>query len=171
MRRPGGEANPSRRSKMMMRFLRGHPLALACVTALCAATAGPAAAQVANNCSNYADANKGAFCLNGSDTWFDVMTQAIKNKVASDRAAGCQNTPLPATCVAPSILQTATDPSPGQSALFYNGTGSGNGANSMKAGAPGVGGAPTGGGLGTQSIAPMSRNFRPAEACAAAGNP
>jgi hypothetical protein len=132
---------------------------------------GAARAQVAANCSNYADANKGAFCLNGSDTWFDVMTLAIKNKVAADRAAGCQNTPLPASCSAPSILQAAGDPSPGQSALFYNGTGSGNGANSMKAGAPGGGGAPTGGGLGTQSIAPMSRNFRPAESCAAAGNP
>src|SRR5215470_3259419 len=51
------------------------PVALLITLALGAA----AQAQVANNCSNYANGAKGAYCLNGSDTWFDVMTQAIKN--------------------------------------------------------------------------------------------
>ena len=143
------------------------PLTTLLIT-LALSVGGAARAQIANNCSNYADANKGAFCLNGSDTWFDVMTQAIKNKVAEDQAAGC---PGGAGCTAPNILQPAGDPSPGHSALFYNGTGSGNAANSMKAGAAAAGGAIGGGGLGTQSIGPMSRNFRPAESCAAAGNP
>jgi hypothetical protein len=127
--------------------------------------AGPASAQVANNCPNYANGNAGAFCINGSDTWFDVMTAAIKAKVAEDKAAGCNQSPPAATCVAPNILQPAGDPAPGESLIFYNGTGSGNGANSMKFGAPSSGGAlPQVGGLaalGTQGIAPMSRNFRP----------
>jgi hypothetical protein len=136
--------------------------------------AGPASAQVANNCPNYANGANGAFCLNGSDTWFDVMTDAIKAKVAEDKAAGCNQTPKAPTCTAPHILQGSTDPAPGESILFYNGTGSGNAANSMKFGAPGGGGAlPTNGGLaalGTQSIGPMSRNFRPNESCQS-GNP
>ncbi|HUM12981.1 MAG TPA: hypothetical protein VLT82_18680 [Myxococcaceae bacterium] len=130
--------------------------------------AGAARAQVANNCPNYANGNKGAFCINGSDTWFDVMTDAIKRKVAEDKAAGCNQTPPAPTCIAPAILQPPGDLAPGESALFYNGTGSGNGANSMKLGAPSGGGAITG--LGSQSIAPMSRNFRPNESCQT-GNP
>ena len=152
-------------SRLTSRFWT--PLTTLLIT-LALSVGGAARAQVANNCSNYADGNKGAYCLNGSDTWFDVMTKAIKNKVAEDRAANCQVSPLPPTCVAPAILQPAGDPSPGQSALYYNGTGSGNAANSMKAGAPGGGGALTGGGLGTQSIGPMSRNFRPNESCRSA---
>jgi hypothetical protein len=143
------------------------------LTALALVLGGSAQAQVANNCSNYANSAKGAYCLNGSDTWFDVMTDAIKAKVAEDKAAGCATGS--AGCTAPHILQPAGDPAPGESILFYNGTGSGNAANSMKFGAPAGGGAlPLNGGqpaLGTQSIGPMSRNFRPNESCAGSGNP
>jgi len=149
------------------------------LVAMAVGLAGSASAQVANNCSNYANAANGAFCLNGSDTWFDVMTDAIKAKVAEDKAAGCAT--AGPNCIAPHILQPAGDPAPGESILFYNGTGSGNAANSMKFGAPAGGGATAGGtvsvggvtvaALGTQSIGPMSRNFRPNESCAGAGNP
>jgi|GEM_PF-1631022 len=69
--------------------------------------------------------------LKGSDTLFDIMTQAIAN----------------AQAVTPAI--------PGVSQLVYDGTGSGNAEAQMTttAGAAGA--------RGVQSIGPMSRNFRP----------
>lgn len=96
------------------------------VAASCSAAlvTGSASAQVAANPDYY---------LKGSDTWFEVMTDAI----AEAKAQG--------------VIPT-TSPT-----LVYDGTGSGNAANQMKA----VGGG--GVNLGVQSIGPMSRNFRPAE--------
>ncbi|HYV66584.1 MAG TPA: hypothetical protein VE964_10110, partial [Myxococcales bacterium] len=72
--------------------------------------------------------------LKGSDTLFDIMTQSILNA----RAAAV----------------------PGANNLIYDGTGSGNGENQMRAGTCPAGVAPPC--RGVQSIAPMSRNFRPA---------
>jgi hypothetical protein len=156
---------------MCRKKLTGARLDLVALAVAGGLVAGPASAQVANNCPNYANTSNGAYCINGSDTWFDVMTQAIKNKVAEDKAAGCATSGP--NCIAPHILQPAGDPAPGESLLYYNGTGSGNAANSMKFGAPAAGGAlPLNGGnpgLGTQSIGAMSRNFRPNESCKSAG--
>jgi hypothetical protein len=129
------------------------------LAATLALAAGQAGAQVANNCPNYltGDSTNGAYCINGSDTLFDVMTQSIKNKVGKDQAAVAGGAPA-----APIILQGTTGAAAQKSALYYNGGGSGNAENAMKAGAPAGGGALTGGGLGVQSIGGMSRNFRPA---------
>jgi hypothetical protein len=91
------------------------------------AYAGAAQAQVAANPHYY---------LKGSDTWFEVMTDAV----AGAKAAG--------------VIPT-TSPS-----LSYDGTGSGNASSSMASTTSGGGAAPY---LGTQSIGPMSRNFRPSE--------
>jgi hypothetical protein len=65
--------------------------------------------------------------LKGSDTLFEIMTQAITD--------------------------ARTLPTPLATELFYEGTGSGNGEAQMTKA--------TATGLGVQSIAPMSRNFRP----------
>jgi hypothetical protein len=78
--------------------------------------------------------------LKGSDTLFDIVTQSILNA----QAAGV----------------------PGANNLVYDGTGSGNGENQMKVTKCETG--QTGPCLGVQSIAPMSRNFRPATIDAAA---
>jgi hypothetical protein len=78
---------------MCRKKLTGARLDLVALAVAGALVAGPASAQVANNCSNYANTANGAYCINGSDTWFDVITQAIKNKVAEDKAAGCNQTP------------------------------------------------------------------------------
>jgi len=72
--------------------------------------------------------------LKGSDTLHDIIVQAINGA----RAAGI----------------------PGSKNLFYDGTGSGNGENQMKF-VGGTGATNGNGDLGVQSIAPMSRNFRP----------
>ena len=130
------------------------------LTTFAVVAAGPASAQVANNCPNYlaGDTTNGAYCINGSDTLFDVITKSIQNKVTKDKAALAAGTPA-----APIILQGTTGTAAQKSALYYNGGGSGNAFNSMKAGAPTGGGAITGGGLGTQSIGGMSRNFRPSD--------
>jgi ABC-type phosphate transport system substrate-binding protein len=136
---------------------RSQPRLVLGLSALLALAAGQASAQVASNCPNYSDTSNGAYCINGSDTLFDIVTQSIKNKVASDKAAVTAG-----TAVAPTILQGTSGAALSRSALFYNGGGSGNAENSMKAGAPGAGGTIGGGGLGTQSIGAMSRNFRPA---------
>ena len=159
-------------SRLLIRI--STPLTALLLT-LALGSSSQALAQAANFCPNYANTtagntpgsgNGGAFCLNGSDTWFDVMTAAIKAKVAEDKAHACATGG--GACVAPHLLQPAGDPAPGESILFYNGTGSGNAANSMKFPAGSAGGAVTG--LGTQSIGPMSRNFRPTESCQP-GNP
>lgn len=84
------------------------------------------------------------FYLKGSDTLFDIATQSINKKVSKDQACTAAGT-CPAGM---GILPPNT--------LVYDGTGSGNGEGEMKSA---VGG---GAKLGIQSIAPMSRNFRPA---------
>lgn len=133
---------------------RSSTLLTSLLLSLALLASGSASAQIAANCPNYADTAGGAYCINGSDTLFDIITQSIKNKVAEDTACTASG-----TCSAPTILQSGSTT---RSKLFYNGTGSGNAETSMRAGAPSGGGAPTNGGLGTQSIGGMSRNFRPA---------
>jgi hypothetical protein len=108
----------------MLRCRKFTRQVLAAATCSAALAAGSASAQVAANPDYY---------LKGSDTWFEVMTDAI------------------ATAKAQGVLPTASP------TLIYDGTGSGTAANQMKA----VGGGGTN--LGVQSIGPMSRNFRPAE--------
>jgi hypothetical protein len=77
----------------------------------------------------------GSFCykLRGSDTLFDIMTEAIRQA----RLDGGGTSPL---------ALAAKD-------LFYQGTGSGNAETAMRTA--------TATALGSQSIGPMSRNFRP----------
>src|SRR5215468_4875791 len=101
--------------------------------ALVLVTLGSTGEAWAQNC--IANPNDAANCfhLKGSDTLFDIMTDAIN----AARTAGVV----------------------GADKLFYDGTGSGNAESQMRF----VGGSQPGGNanLGVQSIGPMSRNFRP----------
>jgi hypothetical protein len=79
------------------------------------------------------------YVLKGSDTLADIMGAAISGaRAGSITAGGVTNTFTPVT--------GATD-------LFYAGTGSGNGETALRTA--------TTSGIGVQSLAPMSRNFRP----------
>lgn len=107
---------------------------LAALGVIVAGTATVASAQVAGP----------PYYFKGSDTLFDVVTQSINKKIAEDAACAAAG-----TCA-------AGVPTLGSNQLIYDGTGSGNGENELKST---VGAANS---LGLQSIAPMSRNFRPA---------
>ena len=105
-------------------------LALATGVAALAGLATPAMADCDANGNTVTGTTTVCYHLKGSDTLFDITTQSIKNA----RTAGVT----------------------GAESLFYDGTGSGNAENQMKA----LGG--TGNvDLGVQSIGPMSRNMRP----------
>jgi hypothetical protein len=99
----------------------------ACLGALVVVIAGAATEAAAGDCTT-SPSDPACFHLKGSDTLFDIISQAIVNARAGNV--------------------------PGAKNLFYDGTGSGNAENQMKANA-------AGGVLGVQSIGPMSRNFRP----------
>ena len=104
----------------------------ALVAATLGATSGTAWAQ---DCTTAP--NNGAVCfhLKGSDTLFDIMTDAI-NAARTAGIAGSNN-------------------------LFYDGSGSGNAESQMRF-VSATGTQPGGtANLGVQSIGPMSRNFRP----------
>jgi hypothetical protein len=140
-----------------MKKLRSTLLAAAMVAAV---GGGRASAQVAANCNDSAGGNT-AYCLKGSDTWFDVMTASIAKKFADDRFCfanpgdpNCSNQTAAGSSY-PTILQTRS--ATGASGVFYDGTGSGNAENQMKLTAGSVANR-----LGAQSIGAMSRNFRPA---------
>jgi len=107
---------------------------LAALGVIAAGTAHTTSAQVAGP----------PYYVKGSDTLFDIVTQSINKKIAADAACAAAG-----NC--PSGMPTIQS-----NQIIYDGTGSGNGENDLKAT---VGG---GNNLGIQSIAPMSRNFRPA---------
>jgi ABC-type phosphate transport system substrate-binding protein len=104
------------------------------IAAFAVAASASASAQ---DCTTNSAASSTCFHLKGSDTLFDIVTQGIN----AARAAAV----------------------PGATNLFYEGTGSGNAETNMRSNV--AGGLPVSGAtltLGTQSIGPMSRNFRPA---------
>jgi hypothetical protein len=98
-----------------------------------ASFAGKASADCDANGGIAAGGDGKCWSIRGSDTLFDIMTTAIDQA----RTDGGGTTTL---------ALSAKD-------LFYQGTGSGNAENAMKAA--------TATALGSQSIGPMSRNFRP----------
>jgi len=96
-----------------------------------AGTAGVARADCAADGTVAAGGSGVCYKLKGSDTLFDIMTQAITSARASSDTA---------------LAGAARD-------LFYEGTGSGNAETALRTA--------TATGVGVQSIGPMSRNFRP----------
>ncbi len=126
---------PMSKEMTMSKKRRTSRIVFAALVAALTGVAGRAEAA----CDAAGNAVGGGPCyhLKGSDTLFDVMTEAIR------QARNCYQYYGAGYC--PPGL--AWD-------LFYEGTGSGNGERQLiKA---------TASGIGVQSLAPMSRNFRPA---------
>jgi hypothetical protein len=113
-------------------------IAVGALVSALAATAGPARADCDANGNVAAGGSGVCWKIRGSDTLFDIMTEAIKQARLDGGGTS-------------TLATSAKD-------LFYQGTGSGNAENAMRAGSATP--APNGS-LSSQSIGPMSRNFRP----------
>ncbi len=108
--------------------------------ALGAAALGASAPALAQDCVTGGAADAACYHFKGSDTLYDVTWMAINQMRGTTALLAGQTAPTAAQ-------QDAAKH------LYYDGTGSGNAENAMKASSTGH--------LGSQSIGPMSRNMRP----------
>jgi hypothetical protein len=112
-------------------------IVLGACTATLLAVAGRAEAACDAD-GNASPAGSACYVLKGSDTLFDIMSTAVNQARAGGTNVNGVSIP---------VVTGASD-------LFYAGTGSGNAEAAMRTASTG--------GIGVQSIGPMSRNFRPA---------